>query len=501
MLVFWVAPFRRSSRPSRHAVRCYDAMNDLVQGRSWVLWMIASVLVACSSNQQTPTDGSADRSLSPSVDVAVDAPIGNDAAAVDVANESAAIDSGASCPLLLQEPEVSDGKVIYWHWRLDWNVPNLKEICTTYGDDARMVVELILAEGYQSSTDDPPACSEADIQNGGLTKCMVAESRRFEFWCNSGMSYSDLVTMGKTLTAGYYHVESTLYPNPPRHRLKSDPECPRSLSLGEGLPLPPPPLDGSVGCPAYPNTWRVDEVGRTLWWSHFNWQQDDLASVCASYGPDAKMVLELVGASNDLATSLPTCSSMDVMGGGTRVCAVANSWRVETECTRGDLLFESPSTTLGSPMGYYHIESAQVPDSPRRFVNAQSPCVRDTRPGTGPVLSASALAVSLRYPEGVDAGSYEYNQLLEPAANGQPCRIDSDCPRPSQQICFIDAALMACPETPVGRCVANFQSNCILIRGCGCARFYGATCATAPGFKCGHLAGCSACSLIDTSTR
>jgi hypothetical protein len=431
----------------------------------------------------------------PSVDGAVDAPIANDAAAFDVANQADAMDSGGSCPLLLQEPQVTTEGTIFWHWQLDWNVPNLKEICTTYGDDARMVVELVLEEGYATSSDDPPPCSEAEIQNGGLSKCMVAQSRRFEFWCGSGKPYPELATMEKTLSAGYYHIESTLYPNPPRHKLKSDPDCPRSLTLGDGLPLPPAPLDGGVGCPTYPNTWRVDEAGRTLWWSHFNWQQDDLASVCASYGPNAKMVLELVGATNDLATSLPTCSNAEVLGGGTQVCAVANSWRVETECTRGDLLFESPATTLGISTGYYHIESAQVPDSARRFVSSQSPCVRDGRPGTGPVLSASALAISLRYPEGVDAGSYDFNNLTEPAANGQPCRIDSDCPRPSGQICFIDAALTACPTEPIGRCVANFRSNCILYKGCGCARFYGTTCASAPGLQCGHLSGCSACSL------
>jgi hypothetical protein len=360
-----------------------------------------------------------------------------------------------------------------------------------------MVVELVLEEGFATGIDDPSACSDAEIQNGGLTKCRVARSRRFEFPCYSGEPDPKITTPGaETLSAGYYHVESTLYPNPPRHRLKSDPDCPRSLSLGEGLPLPPSPLDGSVDCPMYPSTWRVDETGKTLWWAHFNWQQDDLASVCASYGPDAKMVLELASASNDLATSLPTCNNVDIMGGGTHACAVAKSWRVEAECTRGDLLFESPATSLVGFASYYHIESAQVPDSARRLIDAQSPCVRDARPGTGPVLSASAMAAGPRYPDTIDAGfSYEDEKLFEPAANGQPCRTDSDCPRPWVQICFIDTALTTCPDTAIGRCIANLPSNCVMYAGCGCAHFYATTCASAPGFRCGHLAGCSACSL------
>jgi hypothetical protein len=504
-------------------------MNDLIQRSSWLLPILAGLAAACSSEKHTPADSAADLPLSPVVDAAgdtraadvtstldapsvdgrpavdqpsgdgpVDAPIGNDADAIDVGNEAGVVDGGASCPLLLQEPQVTSDGTIYWNWRLDWQVPNLKEICTTYGDDARMVVELVLAEGFSTSMSDPRTCSDAEIQNGGLTKCMVAKSNRFEFGCTAGGPYSNpnLTTMGATLLAGYYHVESTLYPNPPRHQLKSDPDCPRSLSLGEGLPLPPSPLDGAVGCPMVPSTWRVDEAGRTLWWAHFNWQQDDLASVCASYGPGAKMVLELVGAANDQAASLPTCSNAEVMGGGTQVCAVANSWRVETECTKGDILFESPATTLGSPTGYYHIESSLVPDSARRFVDAQSPCVRDARPGTGPVLSASALAAGPQYPAAVDASPYGFEKLTEPAANGQPCRVNSDCPRsPMQQICFIDTELTACPDTPIGRCVANFESNCILYKGCACARFYGTTCASAPGFRCGHLDGCSACSL------
>ena len=494
-----------------------EVMNDLIRRSSWLLSILAGLAAACSSEMTAPADSAADLPLSPVVDAAGDTRAADAASTIDApsvdarpaadqssvdghvdvptGNEAGGVDGGA-CPLLLQDPQVTIDGTIYWNWQLDWQVPNLKEICTTYGDDARMVVELVLAEGFTTSIDDPPTCSDAEIQNGGPTKCMVARSHRFEFWCTSVKPYPDLTTAEKTLVAGYYHVESTLYPNPPRHRLKSDSDCPRSLSLDEGLPLPPTPLDGSVGCPMVPSTWRVDEAGRILWWAHFNWQQDDLASVCASYGPDAKMVLELVGASNDLSTNLPTCSNTDVMGGGTQACAVANSWRVETECTRGDILFESPATTLGSLTGYYHIESAKVPDSARRLIDSQSPCVRDARPGTGPVLSAGALAAGPPYSDAVDAGfSYGYEKQIEPAANGQPCRRNSDCPRPQEQICFIDAALTACPDTPVGRCVANLQSNCILYQGCACARFYGTTCASVPGFKCGHLDGCSECSL------
>jgi len=416
-----------------------------------------------------------------------------------IAVESGGATDGGSCPQLLQQPHTNDLGTIYWTWRYDWQEPNLEQICIGYGTDARMVVEVLLSDFAIYSSDDPPACTGSEIESGGSRVCGIPGSFRFEFPCSQGSGHFE--TQSPNFQAAYAHVESALFANPPRQVLRPAVDCPRLLLPSTDVALPPPTFDGGVdACPGYPPTWRLDDSGTTLWWSHFSWAQDDLASVCASYGADAKMVLELTRATNPPAPHLPPCTNSEVMGGGTRACAIADAWRIEAPCTAGELLFESSVTALGSIESYYHVESAQVPDAPRRLVAGDATCVREIRPGTGPVLSPGDLAAwseRAALPDGSVGDAMSL--LLEPAANGQACRFDGDCPRPNSQICFVDSMTPTCPDQPVGRCVPNLASNCILYQGCACALFFTTTCTTAPGYKCGHLGDssnrCSACIL------
>ena len=394
------------------------------------------------------------------------------------------------CTQYPQEPTVDSTGTTQWMWYFSWQESDLANICASYGVGARMVVELSLP--MYSFIGSGPACSGGEILNGGSRACAVQGAFRFETPCTSGAA--QFAVPGDTMDVGYYHIESQEIPGAPRRLLGQDADCPRALYPSRGLGFVPSAPDSSVpSCPMYPSTSRVDSTGNMVWWWHFGWQQSDLASVCASYGPDAKMVLELGGEKDPPATSLPECTNSEVMGGGAHACTILGRWRVEADCTAGDLLFELP---IQAGSGYYHVESAQVPDAARRFVVSDATCPRDLRPSTGPVLGAEALAAGVpisNYPE----SNYSIGRLDEPAANGQPCHTNGDCPRPDDQRCFIDAAISDCESAPAGRCVYHRTSNCIIWPGCVCLSFYGTICGSYPGTNCGYLSsatsGCAAC--------
>jgi hypothetical protein len=98
--------------------------------------------------------------------------------------------------------------------------------------------------------------------------------------------------------------------------------------------------DGRSSCP-YPDDTRVDNNGNTLWWWRFDWQQADLASLCASHGADAKMVIEHRMQGPGIASALPACTNSEVMGYGDHACAMAGLVRLEVACTAGYVLFEA----------------------------------------------------------------------------------------------------------------------------------------------------------------
>ena len=422
-----------------------------------------------------------------------------DAFAVDTPMDSTpvvdafAANDVAICPYPL-ETFVDGNGTTQWWWFFDWQAPNLAEICASYGPWSTMVVEIDVPNYAFSSSD--PVCSADDIVRGSGQACAVAGTLRVEISCTQG-SFRFAVPSDR-IGIAYYHIESQEVPGAPRHVLAQDDLCPRSLHTSEALALAPPPADGGTSpCPNYPSGYRVDSDGGLWWWRHFGWKQDDLASVCASYGPGAKMVLETSVGMPPPVTDLPVCSNAETMGGGSHACAMSGFWRFEADCTAGEMLFEVPWQTAVS--GYYHIESAQIPDSARRVVTADTTCYREQRPGTGPILPAGAAPAA--YTSGADPGAFDYSAANEPAGNGQPCRTNSDCPRPSSQRCFIDAPLSACPDSANGRCVPYRMGNCMLQPGCGCVSFYQGVCGSA-GATCRYLgsstSGCAACLVADS---
>jgi len=142
-----------------------------------------------------------------------------------------------------------------------------------------------------------------------------------------------------------------------------------------------------ASCSKYPVTSREDDGGVTWWWWYFHWQSTaGLADLCASYGAGAMMVVEVAAPRNPTpSTTLPECSTEEVLRGGTRACAVANSFRFVTPCDAGEMLFELPSEYAFN--GYYHIESAQVPAAPRHPIMQDVHCTRDLYVAGGPTAA------------------------------------------------------------------------------------------------------------------
>ena len=195
----------------------------------------------------------------------------------------------------------------------------------------------------------------------------------------------------------------------------------------------------AIAC-GYPSTSRVDDSGKTYWWYAFDWRQDNLADICASYGAGAKMVVELSrGSTPSPITGLPVCTGEEVMGAGGRSCAVGA--RLETDCMAGSLLFEADAESGGEYSAYYfHIESPQFPDPPRRLLEPDATCRRSLHPRFVPMGPAGSPDI------GADTGG-SFADLYDPSRNGQPCQTNSDCPFYSQE-CVIDATVTDCQAGP-----------------------------------------------------
>jgi hypothetical protein len=129
---------------------------------------------------------------------------------------------------------------------------------------------------------------------------------------------------------------------------------------------------------------RVDDAGVTQWsWRLQWWGADgDLADVCASYGAGAKMVMEVGFPQNPHPTStLPECTTDEVLNGATRACILAGSFRFEADCTAQELVFELPSENTFH--GYFHIEGPAVGKTMRYLLGQNVACSRQVFTRTG----------------------------------------------------------------------------------------------------------------------
>jgi hypothetical protein len=196
---------------------------------------------------------------------------------------------------------------------------------------------------------------------------------------------------------------------------------------------PPAPRDAPDTSPAtgcqYPTEPGVSDAGEELWWWYFNWTSasPSLAAMCAAWGADAKMILEVMvpASTTGTGTSLPICTSEAIATGSGPACSVADSRRFEAACTDGQFLFALPSQdTIDA---YYHVESSNYPNSRRWTVmQAVEGCVRNILaiPG-GPTQPASDGGVDLTLdgrtdsaPDGAGCGAGTLVHYAAPGCGG-----------------------------------------------------------------------------------
>ena len=273
---------------------------------------------------------------------------------------------------------------------------------------------------------------------------------------------------------------------------------PRDASIVETASLPlfdaeaagdVPVMADAFVCPSASDS-RVEGDGTTVWSWRFVWQRDDLASVCASYGTGAKMVLEINSSVLVApASALPSCTVEETMGIGSRTCVAYGMGRIEADCLAGELEFEmttnqAPRIGWDYPNGYYHIESSENPNTARKFVQTDTTCSSTMVPHSGPIPDLGTLLLRQVTPITAN-GSPDFDAYTEPAANGQPCQFHTECT--SNQQCFIDAQITDCLAGPVGHCVFFMPSNCVAYPGCRCIRMSGLSCGGSPGLRCDYI--------------
>jgi hypothetical protein len=121
---------------------------------------------------------------------------------------------------------------------------------------------------------------------------------------------------------------------------------------------------------------RVDDAGVSQWSWYFHWSSSEpLASVCASYGVGAKVVLEVDLPTDPHASSpLPACTTDEVRNGTSRACVIAGAYRFEVDCAAGELYFELPSEN--TIHAWYHMEGSLVTQIRRYIVGQGVECSR-----------------------------------------------------------------------------------------------------------------------------
>ena len=113
----------------------------------------------------------------------------------------------------------TNGKTLWWY-SFDWRQDDLADICSSYGDGAKMVVEFRDWAAFPPST--LPACTEYQLMGVGDDPC--AFGYRLETDCMAGQVLFEASTY-----SGYFHIESPRFPNPPRRLLGAERTCQRSL--------------------------------------------------------------------------------------------------------------------------------------------------------------------------------------------------------------------------------------------------------------------------------
>jgi hypothetical protein len=291
--------------------------------------------------------------------------------------------------------------VTWWWWYFHWDtVTGLPGLCASYGTGAKMVVEVAFPAN-SSPTTSLPECTNDEIQNGGTRACAVASAYRFDAECTAAGLLFELPS--QYAFDGYYHIESAEVPAAPRKLVQQDVHCSRDLYVAGGPAMGPIVADGGTDtadappgtCSQYPATSRTDANGVTWWSWYFHWNTGrDLGAFCGSFGTNAGMVLEVDYPQNAAPdTTLPSCTTDEVLKGTTRACAIDKSYRFEVPCLTGDLLIELPSENTFH--GYYHIDSPAVATLSRHLVSQDVHCSRDlyiTAPSFGPLDAGVAPA-------------------------------------------------------------------------------------------------------------
>jgi hypothetical protein len=132
-----------------------------------------------------------------------------------------------------------------WWWRFHWQDANLAATCAAWGADAKVILEVDVPANPSGSGTTLPDCALDTLSTGAGPTCAMANAWHFEAVCTDGQLMVELPS--SNTFHGYYHVESTNYPNSPRHLVGQDPHCGRDLYLATGLGNPPAtPSDGGV---------------------------------------------------------------------------------------------------------------------------------------------------------------------------------------------------------------------------------------------------------------
>jgi hypothetical protein len=172
------------------------------------------------------------------------------------------------------------------------------------------------------------------------------------------------------------------------------------ISRCDAAPAPADTRDSAGQACSYPTESSLSDAGETLWSWYFNWASasPDLASMCAAWGADAKMILEVMvpASTTGTGTTLPICTADAITTGSGPACSVANSRRFEAACADGHLLFALPSQNVID--AFYHIESSNRPNSRRWTVlQAVEGCVRN-------VIAVPGPPEQVEYDAGADVG-------------------------------------------------------------------------------------------------
>jgi hypothetical protein len=124
-----------------------------------------------------------------------------------------------------------------WSWRFHWQDVNLAATCAAWGADAKVILEVDIPANPAGSGTTLPTCALDTLSTGAGPQCAMADAWRFEAVCTDSQLMAELPSINTF--HGYYHVESSSYPNSPRHLVAQDIHCSRDLYLPTGIGSPP----------------------------------------------------------------------------------------------------------------------------------------------------------------------------------------------------------------------------------------------------------------------